>query len=216
VGGLTACAYPAARQCMKNQHQMTSLLIAAILLLGVILGSAAEAGPPEKTASGIIEYQFEPNPQEPTAKMFNWEVLLSAADSTNGIYRVVQISKPLEGGAEPSDTKTKILIDQDMDKEPMIAPDRQGIVHFMVHIGDKEPTQNMNGPAQLGYPIIFSGRGTGKGQSDWIVLPGSRVERVTPSAKGTQLLGGRLCLIQFIVVNERDEKFQAEVMLQRK
>ena len=68
----------------------------------------------------------------------------------------------------------------------------------------------------IGQPIIFSGRGTGKSESNWIVLPGTKVEHVVPAAKGIQLRDGRLNLLQFIVINDSGEEFRADAMLRRK
>jgi hypothetical protein len=98
----------------------------------------------------------------------------------------------------------------------MIVADQDGIVPFRLYVGDKEPTRNTNGPGNIGQPIVFSGNGTGKGASSWIVLPGARVDRVTPSRKGTRLSNGRLSLIQYIVTNDRGERFQADVVLRRR
>ena len=68
----------------------------------------------------------------------------------------------------------------------------------------------------VGVPIIFSGRGTGRGESNWIILPGSKIEQVVPTPKGTRLSGGRLGLIQFTVSDDRGEQYQVEVVLRRK
>lgn len=200
---------------MKISHFPFNLRLIGSLFV-VILGPPLLAEVSETNGNGIIDYKLEPNPQEIEPKMFNWEIMLNAADSTNGTYQIIQISKPLNENARAGETKTKVLIDQDMDREPTIARDRRGLIHFMLHIGDKEPTQNMNGPGQIGLPIIFSGKGTGKAQSSWIVLPGRRLDHVAPSGKGTQMSGGQLRLIQFTVVNTGGEKFQTEVILRRK
>ena len=163
--------------------------------------------------SGIIEYVFEPNPnpKEIKPRMYNWEVRLNAADSRNGPYEIVQITKPFNAGTKARKTETDILVDAGM-----IVADQDGIIPFRLYIGDKEPSRNMNGPGNIGQPVVFSGKGTGKGASSWIVLPGARVDRVTPSSKGTPLSNGRLSLIQYIVTNDRGEKFQADVVLRRK
>ena len=74
----------------------------------------------------------------------------------------------------------------------------------------------MGRQGNMGQPIIFSGRGTGKGESNWIVLPGTKLDRVVPAAKGIQLRDGKLDLLRFIVINESGEEFRVDVMLRRK
>jgi hypothetical protein len=63
-------------------------------LLAVSLGNSFAAISAETNFSGITEYVFEPNPQEISPKMYNWEVKLNKADSQNGAYEIVQITKP--------------------------------------------------------------------------------------------------------------------------
>ena len=160
--------------------------------------------------SGIADYKFDSNPQEIKPKMYNWEITLNAANSTNGIYEIIQVTRLLsEDGANR--TTTNVLMDG-----KMVVPNEAGIIHFKLSIGDKVPKQNMNGPGKIGQPIIFSGIGTGKGSSAWIVLPGSKVEQTTPSDKGTKLSDGKLNLIRYAVANDGGEKFQVDVMLCRK
>ena len=98
----------------------------------------------------------------------------------------------------------------------MIVTNQDGIIDFKVYIGEKQPKPNMPGPGSMGEPIIFSGRGTGKGQSNWIYLPGSKLDNVVSSIKGTQMSDGKLNLIQFIVTKADGEKFQRDVVLRRK
>ena len=98
----------------------------------------------------------------------------------------------------------------------MIAPNANGVVDFMLHVGEKEPKPNMNGQGNIGLPIIFSGKGTGKGESNWIVLPGSKIDQVDPSGKGTQMSGGSLRIIRFLVTKGDGEKNGADVILRRK
>lgn len=182
-----------------------------LALLAIGLGNSFTAKSAETNLSGITEYTFEPNPQEISPKMYNWEVKLSKVDSQNGAYEIVQFTKPRKAGAKPVDTPTTVLIDSQM-----IVPNQDGIINFKLYVGDKEPKQNMGRRGSIGQPIIFSGRGTGKGESTWIVLPGSKVDQVAPSVKGAQLSNGKLNLIQFIVTNDGGEKFQADVILRRK
>jgi hypothetical protein len=165
--------------------------------------------------SSITDYQFNPNPEEPAAEMYNWEVMLDTADSTNGTYEIVQITKPIKQDAKASDTITNVLIDRDrLDNDAMIGTNEDGIIDFKLYIGNKEPTQNMNGRGKIGQPVIFSG--AGKGSSTWVVLPGSKVDQTTPSGKGTKLSDGKLTLIRYVVTNDGGDKFQVDVMLCRK
>lgn len=182
-----------------------------VVLLAVSLGDSFAAKSAETNFSGITEYVFEPNPQEISPKMYNWEVKLSKVDSQNGAYEIVQMTKPRKADSKPVDTATTVLIDS-----KMIVPNQDGIINFKLYVGDKEPKQNMGRRGNVGQPIIFSGRGTGKGESTWIVLPGTKVDQVTPSVKGAQLSNGKLNLIQFVVTNDGGEKFQADVIFRRK
>ena len=98
----------------------------------------------------------------------------------------------------------------------MIVPNQDGLIDFKLYIGEKQPKPNMPGPGSMGEPIIFSGRGTGKGESNWIYLPGSKVDNVIPAVKGTGMSDGKLNLIQFIVTKADGEKVQTDVVLRRK
>lgn len=180
-------------------------------LLAVSLGNSFAAISAETNFSGITEYVFEPNPQEISPKMYNWEVKLSKTDSQNGAYEIVQITQSRKADSKPVDAATTVLIES-----KMIVPNQDGIINFKLYVGDKEPKQNMGRRGNIGQPILFSGRGTGKGESTWIVLPGTKVDQVAPSVKGAQLSNGKLNLIQFIVTNDGGKKFQADVILRRK
>ena len=186
-------------------------MILFLLLSAMFLGCSRRPESPEPNISGITEYKLESNPQEISPKMYNWEVLLTKEDSKNRSYEIIQTIRPMEESLTENRATTNILIDK-----KMIVPNQEGNIHFKLYIGDREPTQNMNGPGNIGHPIIFSGRGTGKGASSWIVLPGSKVGQVTPSDKGTPLSEGKLNLIQFVVSNANGEEFQADVILRRK
>jgi len=182
-----------------------------LLLSAMLVGCSRRVESPEPDASGITEYKLEPNPQEISPKMYNWEVMLTKADSKNGSYEIIQLTQPMKEDLQASQAATKVLIDGEM-----IVPNQDGIIHFKLHVGDTKPAENMNAPGNIGHPIIFSGRGTGKGSSNWIVLPGSEVGQVTPSGQGTLLSEGKLSLIQFVVSNADGETFLADVMLRRK
>jgi hypothetical protein len=182
-----------------------------IALLAMCLGSQIVAQSAETNINGIVEYIYEWNPQEIKPKMYNWEVMLSAADSRNGTYEIVQITKPVKADSKAAGSAPNVLIES-----KVITLNQDGIIDFKLYVGDKEPKQNMGRRGNIGQPIVFSGRGTGNAASNWIVLPGTKVDRVVPFGKGTQLSDGRLSLIQFIVTNDSGEKFQADVILRRK
>jgi hypothetical protein len=179
--------------------------------LGAGLTGSFALEPAGADFSGIVSYAFEPNPQEIKPKMYNWEIKLSQADSRNGAYEIVEIVKPEKADAKAAGAAPDVLIDS-----KMIGVNQDGFIDFNLHIGDKEPKQNMGRRGYSGQPIIFAGLGTAKGESSWIVFPGAKIERVVPSVKGTPLTDGRVGLIQFIVSNDRGERFQADVVLRRK
>ena len=182
-----------------------------LLLLAAGLRNAFAAQATETSFSGIIEYIFEPNPQEITPKVYNWAIQLNSIDSRTFSYEIVQITKSAKAQPNARESAPNVLIDN-----RMIVPNQDGFIRFKLYIGEKQPKPNMPGPGSIGEPIIFSGRGTGKGQSNWIYLPGSRVESVIPSPNGTRMSDGKLNLIQFIVTKTDGEKIQTEVVLRRK
>lgn len=182
---------------------------AALLAIG--LGGAFTAQSAETNVSGIIDYVYEQNPARIKPKMHNWEVKLTEADSRNGSYEIVQITKSSKADPKGTDTEPKVLIEPEM-----IAPNQNGIIDFRLYVGDKAPKLNMGRQGNIGQPIIFSGVGTGKAASNWIVLPGTKTDHVVPSAKGTQFVNGRLRLVQFVVTNDAGKTFQVDVILRRK
>ncbi len=182
-------------------------MLVALLVIGV--GNALSA---ETDISGIIEYVYERNPQEIKPKMYNWEVKLNEADSRNGSYEIIQITKSNKTDPKAGAAAVPIVLVE----SKMIVPNQDGIIDFKLYVGDKEPKQNMGRRGNIGQPFIFSGIGTAKAESTWIVLPGTKTDRVVPSAKGTQLSDGRLSLVQYIVTNDGGEKFQVDVIFRRK
>jgi len=180
-------------------------------LVAAWLGSVLARPSAQTEVSGIVSYVYEPNPREITPKLYNWEIRLSSDDSRHGPYEIVQITTPLDAGSNARDTAPTVLIDSGM-----IVPDLDGIIDFRLYIGDKEPRPNMPRRGSVGLPIIFSGIGTARGQSNWIYLPGLKVERATPSGRGVQLAGGSLDLIRFVVVNAAGAKFQSDIVMRRK
>jgi hypothetical protein len=184
-------------------------ILLPLLAVGLPGGFAAQTA--ETTFSGIIEYVFDPAPQEITPKMYNWEIKLNSIDSRAGSYEIVQMTRPVRIQPTGRGSSETVLIDSQV-----IVPNQDGIIHFKLFIGERQAKPNMPGPGSMGEPIIFSGRGTGKGQSNWIYLPGSKVDSATPSANGTRTSDGKLNLIQFITTKADGEKFQTDVLLRRK
>src|SRR5262245_55686370 len=133
------------------------------------------------------------------------------SDSQSGAYEIVQITRPKRTNSKALDPAQTVLIES-----RMIAANPDGAVDFTLYVGDKAPKENMGRRGHVGVPIIFSGRGTGRGESNWIILPGSKVDNVIPSVKGTRMSDGKLNLIQFIVTKADGEKVQTDVVLRRK
>src|SRR5262245_10001072 len=177
-------------------------------LLAAGISSSLAAQPAETSFSGISEYVFDPNPQEITPKVYNWEIKLNSIDSRTGSYEIVQITKPLRAHTNGRDSALSVLIETQM-----IVPNQDGLIDFKLYIGEKQPKPNMPRPGSMGEPIIFSGRGTGKGESNWIYLPGSKVDNVIPSVKGTRMSDGKLNLIKFIVTIAYGEMVKSDVLV---
>jgi len=175
------------------------------------LGSAVASPSAQPEVSGIVSYLYEPNPREIKPKMYNWEVRLSPVDSQGAAYEIIQITRPMKAPARASDVASQVLVES-----KAITPGEDGAVDFNLYVGDKTPKENMGRRGRSGQPIILSGIGTGNSASSWIVFAGSRIERVVPSPRGTRLMDGTLILIRFIVIDERGEQFQTDVVLRRK
>ena len=188
-----------------SRRRWMSAFIAAPLGTVFALQSA------QTDVSGIVGYAYEPNPREIKPKMYNWEVRLSQADSHTGTYEIVQVTRPAGPTAKPVDGVSQVLVES-----KAITPGQDGAVHFNLYVGDKVPKENMGRRGHSGQPIIFSGIGTANGASSWIVFPGAKIERAAPSPSGTRLRDGTLSLIQFIVSDDRGQRFQADVVLRRK
>ena len=185
----------------------------ALLLVLPAAGSAHSVAAMSAAAdfSGITSYVFESNPQEITPKMYNWRITLSKSDSEGGAYEIVQITRPKSANAKAVDSAPNVLVDS-----KMIAVNQNGVVDFNLYVGDKAPKENMGTHGRSGEPIIFSGKGTGKAESNWIILPGPKIAQAVPATQGAALSDGRLRLIQFTVSDDRGEQFQVEVVLRRK
>jgi len=183
----------------------------AVGLPALVLSSARSAPSMQSTASRIVTYVFEAQPQERAQKLYNWEVHLSEADSKKGLYEIVQVSRPTTPGASIAAPVTQVLFES-----KLILPGQDGAINFRLHAGDKVLKQNMGRSGYSGQAISFSGSGTGVGSSNWIVLPGSSVEHTTPVGAGTPMVDGNLPLIRFEVINARGEHFQTDVLLRRK
>jgi len=184
-------------------------LLLVVLAAGVAHSDATMSA--EVDFSGIVSYVFEPNPQEIKPKMYNWEIALSKSDSRDGVYEIVQITHPTGPNSKALDPAPNVLVES-----KMIVANQDGFVDFNLYVGDKAPKDNMGRRGQAGEPIIFSGRGTGKSESNWIILPGSKIKQIVATTKGTQLSDGRLGLIQFTVSDDHGEQFQVDVVLRRK
>jgi hypothetical protein len=175
------------------------------------LGSALASPSAQTEVSGIVNYVYESNPREIKPKMYNWEIRLNTADSHNGAYEIIQITRPARADAKAADVSPQVLVES-----KMITPGQDGAIDFNLYVGDRTPKENMGRPGNSGQPIIFSGIGTGTGASNWIVFLGAKIERAVPSPRGTRLVDGKLSLIEFIVSDNRGDQFQTDVVLRRK
>jgi beta-lactamase regulating signal transducer with metallopeptidase domain len=184
-----------------------ALPAAGLLMASMSVRFTPASAPGDAPPSGVTDYLYEPNPQKVKPKMYNWEVQLTAGDSRKGPYEILEITRP--ANADPkSPAAAKVLIDPEM-----IVPNANGVIDFMLYVGNKEPAPDPAAPGNIGEPIKFSGKGGGTGEAKEIDLPGATLDRVTPAGKGTRLTGGQLHLIQFIGANARGEKFQTDVIL---
>ena len=183
-------------------------IIPIVVLTMTLLGCTRQTESSKSDVSGIVSYTFESEPEKISPKMHNWELKLTEADSRNTAWAIVQVTQPLADTPHSVRAVTTTLIDPEM-----IVPNQDGYIHFMLHAGNKEPTPNMGAPGNVGHPVIFSGRGTGKGASSWIVLPGSEIQQVSPSETGTPLVDGTLRIIRFVGVNADGDRFQSDVIL---
>src|SRR5215470_9678595 len=77
----------------------------------------------ETSISGIIEYVFDPNPQEIAPKVYNWEIKLNSIDSRTGSYEIVQTTQPLRAQPNGRDSAVSVLIDAQM-----IVPNQDGLI----------------------------------------------------------------------------------------
>jgi hypothetical protein len=179
------------------------------LVLTAILTGPLAAQSTSPPASGVVSYVFDPNPQEIKPKMYNWEIRLTESDG-KALYEIVQATTPVGVGG----VKGKIVVTPLIESK-LIVPGPDGATNFHLYIGDKVPKRNMGRVGDTGEPIIFSGAGTGKAASTWIVLPGDAIDRVSPAVAGTRLTDGTLTLIRFVVRNDRGAQFQTDVVLRR-
>jgi len=190
-----------------------TLLVSALasMLKGLAAPSALSAQTTPSPVSGIVSYVFEANPKEIKPKMYNWEVKLSPADSRSGAYEIVQTTRSIGAGASGAEPVTNVLVES-----KAIVPASDSAITFNLYIGDKAPKENMGRRGNSGEPIIFSGRGTGTGASSWIVFPGAKIARATPSVAGTPMSDGNLLLIRFLVSDDHGGQSQTDVILRRK
>jgi hypothetical protein len=191
-----------------RRHKALQAILAALAAVTFTTPGLAKAA--DANISGIADFKFNPNPQEIKPKLYNWEIRLSPADSRAGSYEIVQITIVHASGSAAAPT-TSVLVDSSL-----LTPNMDGQIDFNLYVGDKKPTQDMGRQGDTGQPIIFSGIGTAKAQSGWIILPGAKAGRVSPSPKGTRLSKGALNLIEFTGDNARGDRYEAEVMLRKK
>jgi hypothetical protein len=186
---------------LKYRHILLTLMVTG-------LGSLFAVTSAQTNISGIIKYFVEPNPEEFGPRMYNWEVALNIEDSKSGPYAIVQIIKPLRGKPKATDTAPQRIIDSDM-----ITQGKDGIIAFKLGIGLKEPKQIPDGSGNVSQPVIFTCKGSGKGESNWVNFPGAAFNRVIPSDAGTILSNGRLTLIRFIVTDDGGAELESDIML---
>ena len=73
--------------------------------------------------------------------------------------------------------------------------------------------EHMNGE-NVGLGISFTGIGTGKGASGWILLPGAEILNAAVFEKGS-LQGGDIKLLEFVSLTRKGEKFRSTVSLKQ-
>jgi hypothetical protein len=112
---------------------------------------------------------------------------LTEEDSKKEKYEIVQIDQPSGGAA-----RTTVLVER-----PRVQVNEEGYVGFRLGIGEKKDATKQNGEPQRDEPLVFSGIGTGIGDSDWIHLPAGAPGDVEPAEKGATLVDGTLRLIRF-------------------
>jgi hypothetical protein len=160
-------------------------ILVALLVIG--LGNALSA---ETNISGIIEYVYERNPREIKPKMYNWEIKLNEADSRNGSYEIVQITKSNKADPKASTAAVPIVLVE----SKMIVPNQDGIIDFKLYVGDKEPKQNMGRRGNIGQPFIFSGIGTAKAESLGLFFRAPRqIVLSLPSKERNYQMVGSVC-----------------------
>jgi hypothetical protein len=153
-------------------------------------------------ASGVTDYKYEANPTEFT-RLYTWQVRMTAADSKNEKYEIVQIDHSA-GGAE----KTSILVER-----PSLAPNDDGFVGFKLGIGDKPDALKANGGDKLYEPFQFSGLGNGIGDSGQVSLPAGALGGVAPAGTGATLVDGTLRLIRFNMTDAKGGACATDVVL---
>jgi hypothetical protein len=190
------------RNKMKTCY-LAGLAAVVIACLGCVQHAAAEE------TNGIIGFSRCPNPQPITPRKWNWEVKLDKNSSKQHRYQLVQKTESLpRQGQQPGKRTTRILIDT-----ASIVASQRGAIHFKIHTGDERPAPNMNGE-NIGLGLSFSGIGTGKGASNWIVLPGTKILDVSVFEKGS-LQGGVIKFLEFQSQTSNGEKYGSTVSLKQ-
>lgn len=142
---------------------------------GSCISATAESGSADlgKQALGIINYS-ELSPPSPFSKA--WDVRLQATEKQRfQIVRLTSKKDSLQG--TPSESKV-VFTSKDLQKNP------GDQMYFRISLSSEAPTQNMNGPSQMGMGLSFSRIGGGYGTSNWIVFPGTKLISIQPNKSG--------------------------------
>src|SRR5882724_10319462 len=131
---------------MRRENMIRWLMLVAPLAIGLERPFTVDSA---ETSNGIIEYVLEPHPQKIEPNMYNWEVRLNSADSRNGPYEIIQMTKPLQADPLAADSPPKVLVESHM-----IVPNQDGLIDFKLSVGVKEPIKNMDKPGYIGQPIM--------------------------------------------------------------
>lgn len=156
------------------------------------------------SVSAISDYTYNPKPMDETDHVYTWEVQLNAADSKSGPFEIDEIT--YGDGSSPQSGEAKNLVGSDMAK-----PNDSGFVDFELGIGGKKPPQPFGRGVNM--PFNFRGHGTGTFAAFFVDLPGAKIDKTTPSPKGTQMANGQLLLMRYNVTDDDGAKYVVDVVL---